>query len=71
MSPFFRRLLRSLGFKVASPSRRKTSLPSSPYTYERDEKGRLIRHGAKGAERLSYESWHPVDAPQQKGPRKR
>jgi len=70
MASFFRRLLRRLGFKRSS--RRKPSRVDSRYTYERDEKGRLIRRGPNGVvERLDYETWHPIEASESRRSRKR
>lgn len=70
MASFFRLLLRRLGFKSKS-SRKSPPKVDSRYTYERDEKGRLLRRGPKGVERLDFDTWHPVEAPESRRSRKK
>lgn len=70
MVSFFRRLLRLLGFNPRS-SRRPSPRVDTRYTYERDEKGRLLRRGPGGVERLDYETWHPVERPESARTRKK
>ncbi len=62
MASLFDRVLRLLGLKKKHRSSRRSAPQNSRYTYERDENGRLTRHGPNGTERLGYDAWHPVDS---------